>query len=114
MPHCLIEDTRTYSFDNNSDNAKAHHPNHGLLALPAENLNHVCAYLNPISLYTLSRTCSYLYALVKDDHVWKTAFLANFLGIAPESDDDDTKMLFLRRSELTWKQEYIARDSMLW
>ncbi|KIK57511.1 hypothetical protein GYMLUDRAFT_86733 [Collybiopsis luxurians FD-317 M1] len=86
---------------------------HGLLSsIPAENLTHITAYLDPDSLFTLSLVSRALYEHVTEDHTWHRAFLLSFLGIAPESDVDSEKALVLRRTESTWRKEYVLRYNL--
>ncbi|KAJ3816117.1 hypothetical protein F5880DRAFT_1606389 [Lentinula raphanica] len=83
---------------------------HGLLfSLPTENLTHITAYLDPLSLFALSLVNKALNEHVNEDHTWFRAFLLNFLGISPESEISSEKMLLLRRTESSWKKEYIFR-----
>ncbi|KAK0453427.1 WD40-repeat-containing domain protein [Armillaria borealis] len=84
---------------------------HGL-DIPSENLTHITAYLDPHSLLSLSRVNTQLYAHVKEEHTWRTAFALNFLGISPEGDLSDFKGRLLRRSEPSWRREYIVRYNL--
>ncbi len=84
---------------------------HGL-DIPSENLTHITAYLDPHSLLSLSRVNTQLYAHVKEEHTWRTAFALNFLGIGPEGDLSDFKGRLLRRSEPSWRREYIVRYNL--
>ncbi|KAK0191154.1 WD40-repeat-containing domain protein [Armillaria mellea] len=84
---------------------------HGL-DIPSENLTHITAYLDPHSLLSLSRVNTQLHAHVKEEHTWRTAFALNFLGIGPEGDLSDFKGRLLRRSEPSWRREYIVRYNL--
>lgn len=94
----------------NSSNASLKRK-HGL-DIPSENLTHITAYLDPHSLLSLSRVNTQLYAHVKEEHTWRTAFALNFLGIGPEGDLSDFKGRLLRRSEPSWRREYIVRYNL--
>lgn len=86
-----------------------------LLDLPTESLTHVTAFLDPPSLFSLAQTCKSLYRHVGDDNTWRRAFFYQFLGVHPESTLDpqesarDGTMLMLRREEVNWKREFVAR-----
>uniref|UniRef100_A0A0W0GEB1 F-box domain-containing protein n=1 Tax=Moniliophthora roreri TaxID=221103 RepID=A0A0W0GEB1_MONRR len=82
---------------------------YGLNRIPAENLTHITAYLDPRSLFALSGVNKFLHEHVKDDHTWRRAFLLNFLGLKPESDLDASSGLLLRRFESSWMKEYVVR-----
>ena len=86
-----------------------------LLALPPESLTQITSFLDPISLITLARTHSLLHRHVKDDNTWHQAFACQFLAQGPESDDasNSPAFLLLRRSEETWKKEFIHRWNLL-
>ncbi|KIY74186.1 WD40 repeat-like protein [Cylindrobasidium torrendii FP15055 ss-10] len=114
MHHSPIQTFSTDFSNSNPDLISVSTCNHGLLALPAENLTHITAYLDPLSLHALSLVCLAFNAHVKEEHTWRTAFFVNFLGIAPESDKREGRSLLLRRFESTWKQEYIARWNLEW
>ncbi|KAF9074445.1 hypothetical protein BDP27DRAFT_1416325 [Rhodocollybia butyracea] len=86
---------------------------HGLLSLPVENLTHITSYLDPWSLVTLSLVNSALYKHVKADYTWHRAFLLRFLGISPESNIDSEKALVLRRTESSWRKEYVFRFNLI-
>lgn len=81
-----------------------------LLSLPSESLTHITCYLDPVSLLALCRVNKQLYEHLKDDNVWHRAFTCQFLGIEPESDLNDTNYLTLRRSEPSWKREFITKS----
>ncbi|KAG6868475.1 hypothetical protein C0993_002240 [Termitomyces sp. T159_Od127] len=90
--------------------------NHGipdsriLLGVPSETLTGITAYLDPPSLFSLAKVHSRLASHVKNDNTWHRAFVCQFLGISPESEiHDDVKGLMLRRSESTWRNEFIVR-----
>lgn len=80
-----------------------------LLALPSESLTHVTSFLDPHSLLALSRTNKQLYEHIKDDNTWHRAFVFQFLGIVPESNVNGIESLMLRRTESTWRKEYVFR-----
>ena len=46
---------------------------------------------------------------MKDDNTWRRAFFYQFLDIGPENDLDDNKALLLRRTEGSWRNEFIVR-----
>ncbi|KAG6890853.1 hypothetical protein C0992_012239 [Termitomyces sp. T32_za158] len=90
--------------------------NHGLpdsrilLGVPSETLTGITAYLDPPSLLSLAKVHSRLASHVKNDNTWHRAFVCQFLGISPESEiHDDDKGIMLRRSESTWRNEFIVR-----
>jgi hypothetical protein len=87
----------------------AHQPFSLLLALPAESLTHITSFLDPVSLLLLAQASRRLAAHLRDDATWRRAFLCQFLGIRPEDDLQGAKSLLLRRSEPTWRKEFIAR-----
>ncbi|KNZ77303.1 F-box/WD repeat-containing protein pof10 [Termitomyces sp. J132] len=81
-----------------------------LLGVPSETLTGITAYLNPPSLLSLAKVHSRLALHVKNDNTWHRAFVCQFLGISPESEiHDDVKSLMLRRSESSWRIEFIVR-----
>ncbi|THH18239.1 hypothetical protein EW146_g2713 [Bondarzewia mesenterica] len=80
-----------------------------LLSLPSESLTHITSFLDSDSLLSLGRVNKRLYEHIKDDNTWHRAFVCQFLGIEPESDLDNVKCLTLRKSEATWKREFISR-----
>lgn len=84
-----------------------------LHALPCETLTNVTAWLDPPSLLALGLVDKYLKRYVDNDNIWQTAFLAHFLGVAPEEGTTNARMLLLRRLENTWKREYISRYKLL-
>ena len=100
-----------------------HNPNHIihhglpdsrlLLDVPSETLLGITSYLDPPSLLVLARVHVRLNQHVKDDNTWYRAFLCQFLGIGPESNIQDSKRnIMLRRSESTWKKEFIFRYNL--
>ncbi|KAG6816844.1 hypothetical protein H0H87_002493 [Tephrocybe sp. NHM501043] len=95
---------------NQANNYGSQPDNRILLDIPSETLTGITAYLDPPSLFSLARVHSRLAAHVKNDNTWHRAFVCQFLGISPESEiRDDVKSLMLRRSEGTWRNEFIAR-----
>ncbi|KAF9028418.1 hypothetical protein BDZ89DRAFT_1160276 [Hymenopellis radicata] len=115
MPLRPIRDSRK-DLSLQKSSASAIHPcNHGLDTLPSENLTHITSHLDPFDLYAFARVCSAFNAHVADEHTWRSAFLLNFFGIdsiEPESDKRTLKSLLLRRSESTWKKEYVVRYNL--
>ncbi|KAJ3982435.1 hypothetical protein F5890DRAFT_1529838 [Lentinula detonsa] len=86
---------------------------HGLLcSIPTENLTHITAYFDPPSLFALSLVNRVLYEHVNEDHTWHRAFLLKFFGILPESDIQSEKTLVLRRTESSWRREYVFRFNL--
>lgn len=86
-----------------------------LLALPAESLAHITSFLDPASLFSLARASSVLYKHVSDDNTWHQAFDRQFLAHGPDSDDSagSFQALLLRRSEDSWKKEFVYRWNLL-
>ncbi|KAM6493017.1 WD40-repeat-containing domain protein, partial [Amanita muscaria] len=84
---------------------------HGILAIPSETLTGITAYLDPPSLLSLSRVSSTLHHHVGQDNTWRRAFASRYLGIGPENDlrDNVSYSVLFRRSERTWKNEFISR-----
>ncbi|GLB44562.1 putative ubiquitin-interacting motif containing protein [Lyophyllum shimeji] len=81
-----------------------------LLDIPSETLTGITSYLDPPSMLALARVHGRLNAHIKNDNTWHRAFVCQFLNIGPESDiDDDVKSLMLRRSENSWRNEFITR-----
>ncbi|KAH7882706.1 WD40-repeat-containing domain protein [Phlebopus sp. FC_14] len=83
-----------------------------LLDVPAESLTHITSFLPPPSLLALSRTNRRLYEHIKDDNTWFRAFLNQIVGISPENDIDNGKLLLLRRTGNSWRKEFISRYSV--
>ncbi|KAG6908806.1 hypothetical protein DXG01_003253 [Tephrocybe rancida] len=97
-------------FNQNQANNHGTPDNRILLEIPPETLTGITSYLDPPSLFSLARVHSRLASHVKNDNIWHRAFVCQFLGISPESEiNDDAKSLMLRRSETTWRNEYIVR-----
>jgi hypothetical protein len=86
-----------------------HQPFSLLLALPAESLTPVTAFLDPVTLLSLAQANRRLSEHIKDDATWRRAFLCQFLGIRPEDDLQGEKSLLVRRSEPSWRKELIVR-----
>ena len=80
-----------------------------LLDLPAESLTHITSYLDPQALLSFGRTNRKFLEHIKDDNTWHRAFVCQFLGVAPEADLADENILVLRRSEPSWKREFVLR-----
>lgn len=80
-----------------------------LLDLPKESLTHITSYTPLTSLLALARTCRRLCEHIDDDNTWLRAFLTQFLGISPEHALDGQRILLLRRTENTWRKEFIHR-----
>ena len=73
-----------------------------LLGIPAETLTGITAYLEPPSLFSLANVNTALYYHVKDDNTWRWAFATRYLGLGHN-------IILLRRSQLSWRNEFIAR-----
>ena len=84
-----------------------------LQRLPYETLCHITSYLDPPALANLSAVSSWFKSFLGDDLVWKLALFANVLGIRPEDEKDSARAFLLRRTEATWKIEYIERFQAL-
>lgn len=80
-----------------------------LLDLPAESLTHITSYLDPHALLNFGRTNRKFLEHIKNDNTWHRAFVCQFLGVAPEADLADENNLVLRRSEHSWKREFVLR-----
>lgn len=84
-----------------------------LLSLPVETLTGITSHLDPHTLIIVSKVNKQLWEHVKDDHTWHCAFACQVLGIGPEDDlYDATKSIMLRRTEGSWKREFIARYNL--
>lgn len=84
-----------------------------LLNVPSEILTGVTSYLDPPSLLSLARVHGRLNEHIKNDNTWHRAFVCQFLGIGPESEiHDNVKSLMLKRSESTWRNEFILRYNL--
>jgi len=83
-----------------------------ILDIPVESLTHITSFLSPSSLLALSRTNRRLYEHVKDDNTWYRAFINQYLDIGPENDIKYEKILLLRKSESTWRKEFIMRHNL--
>jgi hypothetical protein len=46
---------------------------------------------------------------LKDDNTWRRAFFYQFLDVGPENDLDHDKALLLKRTEGSWRNEFIVR-----
>ncbi|KAF8064241.1 WD40-repeat-containing domain protein [Lyophyllum atratum] len=97
-------------FNQNQANQHGLPDNRILLGVPSETLTGITSYLDPPSLFSLARVHGRLHSHVKNDSTWHRAFVCQFLNIGPESEiHDDAKSLMLRRSENTWRNEFIMR-----
>jgi hypothetical protein len=121
----LYRNSQSYSSDSyhqkSSQSTSHQDQKHGVLhqhlhlvsVLPSESITHITSFLDPSSLFALSRVNKELYEHVKNDNTWHRAFLCQFLGIGPETDLNDSNVkarsLMLRRMETTWRQEFLAR-----
>jgi hypothetical protein len=85
---------------------------HGILLLPYESLTHCTSYLEPPTLLYLSLVNRHFYEHVANDLTWLYAFNLHFLGIGPEVTPLGSGALLLRRTESTWRKEYINRYNL--
>lgn len=85
----------------------AHHGD--ILFLPSETLTQIAASLDPKSLLALGQVNRQLRDHVSDDHTWGIAFKAQFLKLSPETEPSQTDLLLLRRSETSWRKEFLNR-----
>ncbi|KAH0834157.1 WD40-repeat-containing domain protein [Lanmaoa asiatica] len=95
-----------------SSHTSPHNHQHGspsLLHLPQESLTHITSYLPPPSLLALARTCRHLCEHIDDDNTWLRALLTQFFGISPERELENERILLLKRTEHTWRKEFILR-----
>ncbi|KAG5637445.1 hypothetical protein H0H81_004554 [Sphagnurus paluster] len=100
-------------FNQNKSKQHGAPDNRILLDVPSETLTGITSYLDPPSLIALAQVHRRLNWHVKDDITWRRAFLCQILNIGPEGDiHNDTKSLMLRRSEKTWRNEFIVRHEM--
>ncbi|KAF9528811.1 hypothetical protein CPB83DRAFT_299653 [Crepidotus variabilis] len=104
------------NFSKKSQHGIQHHNHDSLLIrrpilvdVPAETLTSITAHLDPPTLLILGGVNKYLNHHIKDDNTWRRAFANQFLGIGPESDLIDEKMLLFRRTERSWRHEFILR-----
>ncbi|KAG8215422.1 hypothetical protein J3R82DRAFT_9030 [Butyriboletus roseoflavus] len=98
-----------HKYSHTTTNNLDQHGFQSLLNLPQESLTHVTSYLPPPSLLALARTCRHLCEHIDDDNTWLRALLTQFLGISPEHELDNERILLLRRTEHTWRKEFIIR-----
>jgi F-box-like len=85
------------------------------LSIPGESLTHITTYVDdPSSLFALSRVNRRLRDHIADDNTWYRVFAFHFLGIGPESDPQEEQELVLRRTESTWKKEFVSRFRIIW
>jgi len=89
--------------------SKDQHGNLNLLQIPTESLTHITSFLDPPTLLILAAVCTSLHEHVQLDATWRKAFFCQLLGIPPESNLSKVNTLLLRRTEDTWKNEFIAR-----
>ena len=81
-----------------------------IMDIPGESLTHITTYVDdPSSLFALSRVNRRLRDHLADDNTWYRVFVFHFLGIGPEFTHNEEKALTLRRTESTWKKEFIQR-----
>ena len=81
---------------------------------PQELLDWTTSFLEPRDLFALGRVCQRLALHVSlDSPTWRSGFLRHFFGIDPESSVDPFGQIRLRRSEKTWKKEYVERCKLL-
>lgn len=109
-----LDTQKKASTNQKSINYAQYHHQHGerfsiLLAFPSESLTHITCFLDPRSLLALERTNKHLNRHVEDDNIWHRAFVCQLLDIPPEGDLHNAKTLMLRRCEVSWKKEFIAR-----
>lgn len=117
-PHFMLNkpiETKPDSSENQLSQPNQRYNQHGrfsiLLALPVESLTHITCFLDPPSLCTLAKINKHLNAHVENDNTWHRAFVYQFFGIAPEG-DYNAKMLLLRRSESSWRKEFVVRYNL--
>lgn len=85
-----------------------------LLELPDESLGHIITYVDtPPSLVSLSQVNQRLRNYVADDCTWYRSFAYHYWGIGPEESPPRECEIMLRRSESTWKKEFIKRYDLL-
>lgn len=80
-----------------------------LVDVPVETLTAITAHLDPLSLLAVAQVNGYLNKHIKDDNTWRRALICQFLGIGPEADLDDKDILLFRRTEKTYRNEFITR-----
>jgi hypothetical protein len=80
-----------------------------LVDVPVETLTAITAYLEPHSLLAVAQVNGHLNQHIKDDNTWRRALFCQFLGLGSEADLDDKEFLLLRRTEQTWRNEFITR-----
>jgi hypothetical protein len=99
----------------NSNTFRSSENNHGshLLRIPRELLAHCTSFLDPKSLLNLAKCNKYLLEHGKDDDTWRRAFCWFYFGFGPEDALQNTVQgIMLRRTEPTWKREYIYRYTL--
>ena len=84
-----------------------------LLDIPVETLTGITSYLDPPSLFALAKVNRHLNQHIRNDNTWRRAFALQFLGIGPEGNLDDEKILLLRPNERSWRQELIAHYTLI-
>lgn len=77
--------------------------------LPTENITHITSYLDPETLLALATVSSAFHLHIQDDHTWHMAFVRNFLDVDPLVNLPTVNSILLRRTEPTWRKEYIYR-----
>jgi hypothetical protein len=85
-----------------------------LLRFPTELLSNCTSFLEPQALFVLGLCNRQLFEHVSNDNTWHGAFTSYFYGIGPnDSAPLPSGTLMLRRTEPTWKREYIRRHTVL-
>ena len=80
-----------------------------LIDVPAETLTCITSYLDPPGLLAIAQVNVYLNTHVTDENTWRRAFISQFLGIGPQLDFNSKHAVLLRRSETSWRNEFIVR-----
>ena len=110
----------TQSQRSNSKLAQKYHTQHGiqhyrnirfpiLVEIPVETLTGITSYLDPSSLLAVAQVNKHLNQHVMDDNTWRRAFVCQFMAIDPETDVNEGNPLLLRRTESSWRNEFIVR-----
>ena len=85
-----------------------------LLSLPTESITHITTYVDdPRSLVALARTNRLLRDHIAEDNTWYRAFAFHFWGLGPEEEPSYETNIMLRKTENTWKKEYVKRFETL-
>lgn len=119
LPRCMqISPSQTSNKKSSKKQSRASQPNFPaqdgfnlLLSpqLPADALSWITSYLYPQHLFSLSRVSKHLAAHVALDSTWRIAFWRCFFDLDPETSIDVLCQVLLRRSERTWRTEFIKR-----